>query len=244
MARRLQAPSPAAFARDLERRIVGCTACPRLVEHCRHIAEVKRRAYRDENYWGRPVPTFGDPDPQLLVVGLAPGAHGANRTGRVFTGDSSGDWLYRALHVTGFANQARSIGLDDGLELRGAAVTCAGRCAPPQNKPARDELERCRPFLIEELQAYRGLRVVLALGGIALDAVLKSWSAADFPEFSSKPKFGHGAVFPLDGAPTLVTCYHPSRQNTQTGRLTRRQFHAVFRRCRRLVDEGRERERP
>lgn len=229
--------SPEAFAHDLERRIVRCTACPRLIEHCRQVAEVKRRAYRDEDYWGRPVPTFGDVDPKLLVVGLAPGAHGANRTGRVFTGDSSGDWLYRALHVTGFANQARSVGRDDGLELTGAAVSCAGRCAPPQNKPLKEELDRCRSFLVEELRAYRNLRVVLALGGIALQAVLKSWEPAGFSSFDAKPKFAHDAVFSAPEAPALVTCYHPSRQNTQTGRLSRRQFHAVFRRCRRLVDD-------
>ena len=226
------------FASDLEHRIVTCTRCPRLVEHCREVARVKRRAYLDDTYWGKPVPTFGDPDPQLLVVGLAPGAHGANRTGRVFTGDSSGDWLYRALHVTGFANQPSSTHTDDGLELTGAAVSSAARCAPPQNRPAPEELDRCRPFLVEEITTYGSLRVIMALGGIALGAVLKSWAAAGLPEFEAKPKFGHGTVHRVAGAPTLLTSYHPSRQNTQTGRLTRRQFHFVFRKARRLINEA------
>ena len=227
----------AAFSADLEERIVSCERCPRLRAHCAEVARTRRRAYRDQTYWGRPVPSFGSDDPVLLVVGLAPGAHGANRTGRVFTGDSSGDWLYRALFVTGFASQPTSTHREDGLTLSGATVTCAARCAPPQNKPTREELDACRPYLIEELRNYRRLGVVIALGGIALDAVLKSWDEAGLPAFDAKPKFAHGALFrAAGGGPHLLCSYHPSRQNTQTGRLSRRAFHSIFRKARRLLD--------
>ncbi len=229
------------FAADHAARIVACERCPRLIRHCREVARIKRRAYRNDVYWGAPVPTFGDPDPQLLVVGLAPGAHGANRTGRVFTGDSSGDWLYRALFVAGFSNQPTSVSRDDGLELHGAAVTGAARCAPPQNRPTSAELDTCRPFLVEELTTYADLKVVLALGGIALQAVQKSWTAAGFPEPTTKLRFAHGALDPgTKERPALLCSYHPSRQNTQTGRLSRRAFHAVLRKARRLVDAARE----
>ena len=219
----------------LAQRIVRCERCPRLREHCQEIARLKRRAYLDEEYWGRPVPPFGAAQPALLVVGLAPGAHGANRTGRVFTGDASGDWLYRALHQYQFANQPTSTATDDGLELRDAAVTCAARCAPPGNRPTAAELANCRPYLVEELQGYRRLRVVLALGGIAYDAIRRGWPQAGHAPFP-QARFAHGAEAVGEAGVTLIASYHPSRQNTNTGRLTRRMFHRCFRRARELVD--------
>ena len=219
---------------SLSERIVVCEACPRLVAHREEVARVKRRAYLAEIYWGKPLPTFGAAQPRLLVVGLAPGNHGANRTGRVFTGDSSGDWLYQALHEHGFANRAESVRADDGLVLTGAAVNCVLRCAPPQNKPARDELERCRPFLVEEIAGYHDLRVVVALGRIAFDGFRKAWRSLERPEFDPKPVFGHGAEC-RSGGVALLASYHPSRQNTQTGRLTRRMLDTVVRRACRLA---------
>ncbi|MEE8106275.1 MAG: uracil-DNA glycosylase [Planctomycetota bacterium] len=222
---------------SVSERIVACRACPRLAEHCREVARVKRRAYRDEDYWGKPVPTFGGPQPRLLVVGLAPGAHGANRTGRVFTGDASGEWLYRALHLHGFANRAESVRDGDGLRLIGAAINNVLRCAPPQNKPTREELVRCRPFLEAEIASYRRLRVVLALGKIAFDGFLKAWAALDREPFQEKPAFAHGGRF-TSGRITLLASYHPSRQNTNTGRLTRPMFDGTFALARALVDAG------
>ncbi|MHC4973582.1 MAG: uracil-DNA glycosylase [Planctomycetota bacterium] len=216
-------------------RIIACRRCPRLRAHCREVARTKRRAYREETYWGKPVPSFGVKSPRLLVVGLAPGAHGANRTGRIFTGDGSGDWLYRALHRYGFANQAESVRANDGLRLKDTVVTCAARCAPPQNKPTSDELTLCRPFLVDEIRRFRRLEVAIVLGRIAHDAFLRAWSDAGRTPFEKKPAFGHGARHPTPG-PTLLCSYHPSRQNTQTGRLTRAMFHAVFRRARGLLD--------
>ncbi len=219
--------------RPLDDRIVACTRCQRLRRHCEEIARVKRRAYREETYWGRPVPAFGTRDPRLLVVGLAPGAHGANRTGRVFTGDSSGDWLYRALHACGFANQAESRRRGDGLQLKDALVTCVVRCAPPDNRPAGEERDACREYLVEEVRRCRRLRVVIVLGKIAFDGLLKAWALAGRPPFEPRPRFVHGAAF--GARPVLLCSYHPSRQNTQTGRLTRRMFHAVLRRARNVV---------
>ena len=217
----------------LRSEIVGCTRCPRLIQHCRSVAVAKRRAYRNETYWGRPVPAFGVAQPKLLVVGLAPGAHGANRTGRVFTGDGSGDWLFRALHACGFANQPTSEHRRDGLKLIGTAVNCVVRCAPPGNKPARGEIETCRAHLVAELAGYRRLRVVVALGKIAFDSFRRAWSRP----LSPQPKFGHNRGFRCgETGVTLLCSYHPSRQNTQTGRLTRRMFHGVFRRARRILD--------
>jgi len=220
----------------LRQRIVACRKCPRLVAHCREVARVKRRAYREETYWAKPVPPFGVRSPRLLVVGLAPGAHGANRTGRIFTGDRSGDWLYRALHEHGFANQPESVGSRDGLRLIDTVVTCAARCAPPGNRPLRSELEHCRPYLVEELCAYGRLRVVLALGKIAFDAVRKAWAEAGGADFEPRPEFAHGARFESEDGVTLLASYHPSQQNTQTGRLTRAMFHRVFKRVRKIVD--------
>ncbi len=221
---------------SLSDRIVACRRCPRLVAHCRKVAREKRRAYRDESYWGLPVPPFGDADPRLLVVGLAPGAHGANRTGRLFTGDSSGDWLYRALHEAGFANQASSTHAGDGLELRDATVTCAVRCAPPQNRPTAAEADACRPFLIEELQRYRRLAVVLVLGKFAFDAIRRALPPAGRGEVGATFRFRHGAEHRTAEGLTILASYHPSRQNTQTGRLTRAMFRRPFARARSLIE--------
>jgi len=220
----------------LAERVVACRRCPRIVAHREAVARTKRRAYRDETYWGRPVPPFGAASPRLLVVGLAPGAHGANRTGRVFTGDSSGDWLYRALFDTGFANRAESVRAGDGLRLARAAVTCAVRCVPPDNRPTATEAGTCRPFLAEELATYRRLAVVIALGRFAFEQVLRAF---DDPRaaFAPRPSFRHGAEFrSADGRLALIASYHPSRQNTQTGRLTRAMFARPFARARTLLE--------
>lgn len=201
--------------------VIACTACSRLIEYCRQVAREKRRMYRDREYWGRPLPGFGDPEAELLLVGLAPAAHGGNRTGRMFTGDRSGDFLYRALYDAGWANQPISRERGDGLELRGCYITAAVRCAPPGNKPLPDELRRCRGWLEAEIRLLKRVRAVLALGRIAFDAYLKTvCQVAGFPPRASL-RFAHGASFALpDGLPRLFASYHPSQQNTQTGRLT------------------------
>lgn len=220
----------------LNREIAACELCPRLRAYDREVARVKRRAYLDWKYWGRPVSGFGDPHARVLLIGLAPGAHGANRTGRMFTGDRSGDFLYRALYETGFASQAESRSRADGLELRGAYITAAARCAPPDNKPLPEELGRCRPYLEREIDLLKQVRVVVALGGIALRSylgilrdrgVIKSMAA--FP-------FGHLRVYPIaPGVPVLVTSYHPSQQNTSTGKLTAEMLREVLERARAIA---------
>jgi len=220
----------------LSRQIVGCELCPRLRTYGREVARVKRRAYLDWKYCGRPVPGFGDPRARVLLIGLAPGAHGSNRTGRMFTGDSSGDFLYRALYETGFASQAESRSREDGLELRGAYITAAGRCAPPDNKPLPEELARCRPYLERELDLLKEVRVVVALGGVALRTYLSILrdrgvirSLAAFP-------FGHNRVYHLaDELPALIALYHPSQQNTSTGKLTAAMLREVFEHARELA---------
>lgn len=213
--------------RMLAGEIEQCEACPRLREHCRRVAEVKRRAYRDFDYWGKPVPGFGDEKARVLVVGLAPGAHGANRTGRMFTGDRSGDFLFRALHETGFANQAESRERGDGLALRDVWITGAGRCAPPDNKPLPEELANCRRFLLEELRILRNIQVVVCLGRIALEAWARTGGLG-------RLEFGHGRW--IAGEPKVVCSYHPSQQNTQTGRLTREMLAEVFAGVRRALE--------
>jgi uracil-DNA glycosylase family 4 len=199
---------------------------------------VKKRAFASQSYWGKPVPGWGDPQARLLVVGLAPAAHGANRTGRMFTGDSSGDWLYAALHRFGFASQPQSINRDDGLRLRDSWITAAVRCAPPGNRPLPRELEHCRSYLETELDQLHRLRVVLVLGRIAHDAFLRGtgWWTRLPPR--SRPRFAHGAVTTLADGLILVASYHPSRQNTNTGRLTRTMWYRVFRSIRRMLDVG------
>ena len=209
--------------------ISNCTACTRLVTYRRAIAETKRRQFMDWTYWGRPVPGFGDPHARLYVLGLAPAAHGGNRTGRVFTGDRSGDWLYEALYRHGFANQATSTHRDDGLALIDCYIGATVRCAPPGNKPAPDEFERCSGFLRDELQLLKKARVVVTLGKIAFDHYLKACRAEGLEIPSPAPKFGHGVMYLLPWGVTLLGSYHPSQQNTFTGKLTRPMFHSVFR---------------
>lgn len=217
----------------LERDITGCRACPRLVSWRESVAVEKRASYRDETYWGRPVPGFGDPSARVLVLGLAPAAHGANRTGRVFTGDRSGDWLFRAMHRAGFANQPTSTHRDDGLILNGAWVGAAVRCAPPANAPLPEEREACLPYFRRELALLRSLTVIMVLGQFAYDVVCRELSVRP------KPKFGHGteAAATFDGRELTVLCsFHPSQQNTFTGKLTEPMLDAVFTRARRLTE--------
>jgi uracil-DNA glycosylase family 4 len=223
---------------QLNAEIVACTACPRLVQWRQQVAQEKRRAFRDWDYWGRPVPGFGDQQARLVIIGLAPGAHGANRTGRTFAGDSSGDTLTRALHRAGFANQPTSRHRDDGLQLRDAFLTAVARCAPPQNKLTRDELDTCQHFLARELALLPSARVVLTLGRIAFDRYrrLLREQGATLPRLN----FGHGACYRLEPPlPALVVSYHPSRQNTQTGRLTEEMLDEVFAHIHTLLDEER-----
>jgi len=208
--------------------IVSCERCPRLTTYCRRVAQEKKRAHRNDTYWGRPVPGFGDPDARLLLVGLAPAAHGANRTGRPFTGDGSGDFLMSALHRTGFANIATSRRPDDGLRLKDAYILSAVRCAPPGNKPLPEEITRCLDHLDAELAELPRVQVVVALGKIGFDAWLQLLRRKGIA-VSPKPQFGHGVVVRLDGSPMLIGCYHPSRQNTNTGKLTAVMMERVFR---------------
>jgi uracil-DNA glycosylase family 4 len=199
----------------LQQEIVACQRCPRLLAHCRQIAHVKRRAYRDHEYWGQPVPSFGDPEARVLILGLAPGAHGANRTGRMFTGDKSGEFLFRALD-------------EAGLTLDDVYITASAHCAPPDNKPSREELSHCRPYLERELTLLKNLRVVVALGRIAFDTYLSI--------IKDRRKFGHGVIHQL--SPTLIASYHPSQQNTSTGKLTAKMLREVFEQARNLSTAG------
>lgn len=216
--------------------IVHCFRCPRLVAHREEIGRLQRRAYRGQDYWARPVPGFGDPAARLLLVGLAPGAHGANRTGRMFTGDRSGEFLYRALWEAGFANQPQSIRRDDGLVLTDAYVTAPVRCVPPDNKPTREEILNCRPYLIRELDLLPRVRVVVMLGAIALDAYLSVLQDRNLIRSRAHFKFAHGATFHTHpGGPAVLCSYHPSQQNTSTGKLTAAMLGDVFRRARDLV---------
>lgn len=219
--------------RKLEVELVRCTACPRLVAHREEVARTKRRRYLAEVYWGRPVPGFGDPAAPLVILGLAPGAHGANRTGRVFTGDRSGDFLYAALHRAGLASQPTSEHRADGLALRGVYVTLAARCVPPDNRPSPEEVRRCGTWLDREL-ALLSPRVVLALGAIAWDAYLAHVERRGESIARPRPRFAHGGIVQIPHAATLVGSYHVSQQNTQTGRLTAAMFDAVLRRSVRL----------
>jgi uracil-DNA glycosylase family 4 len=213
----------------LEREVINCRRCPRLVAWREEVARVKRAAFATEEYWGRPLPGFGDPNASILVLGLAPAAHGGNRTGRIFTGDRSGDWLFAALWRAGLANQPHSISCDDGLTLRDCYVTASVRCAPPANRPLPSERDNCLPYAERELALLEAVRVIVCLGGFAWDAALRILAGPPRP----RPKFGHGAEVQADNL-TLLGCYHPSQQNTFTGKLTEAMMDQVFARARDL----------
>jgi uracil-DNA glycosylase len=214
--------------------IVACEKCPQLRQYCTAVAREKRRAFREETYWGKPVPGFGDPQAHLLIVGLAPAAHGGNRTGRMFTGDRSGDFLYAALCRAGFANQPIAVSRVDGLQLIDAYIVASGRCAPPDNKPTPEELNNCRPYVIEELRLLKKARVIVALGKIAFDNVLVALADRGVGVPRPRPAFGHEAICRL-GEYTLIGSYHPSQRNTQTGLLTPAMFDRIFLRARKAL---------
>ena len=220
---------------EVQAAVVACERCTRLRTHCISVARARKREFRDDVYWARPVPGLGDPGARLLIVGLAPAAHGGNRTGRVFTGDSSGDWLYEALHRYGWASRPDSRSRDDGMVLTGCYITAAARCAPPGNRPTADELERCRPWLERELALLDRVRVVLALGRIGWERWLRAsgWWERLGPR--GRPAFGHGVETVMPDGVVLLSSFHPSRQNTNTGRLTRAMWHGVFARAREVV---------
>jgi uracil-DNA glycosylase len=226
----IRRPASQARAAALEKRITRCRRCPRLVEWREHVAREKRAAFSDEDYWGRPVPGFGDAEARVYVLGLAPAAHGGNRTGRVFTGDRSGDWLFASLYRTGFASQPTSRHRDDGLRLDGAFIAAAVRCAPPANRPLPEERQNCLPYAARELEMLRP-RVIVCLGAYAWDAACRLLGVRP------KPRFGHGVEHPVAGGPVLLGTYHPSQQNTFTGKLTEQMMDAVFARARKLVGE-------
>ena len=220
---------------QLQETVIDCRRCPRLVAYRQQVAREKVRRYREETYWGKPLPGFGDPAAKLLIVGLAPAAHGGNRTGRMFTGDRSGDFLFRALHAAGFANQSESSHRDDNLRLRNCYITAAVRCAPPANKPTAEEFDACRPFLVREILLLQHVRVVLTLGRIGFDAFLKGWVEAERRLPPESPRFSHGAEVTLPGSVTLLASYHPSQRNTQTSLLTVAMFSRILRRAGRLI---------
>jgi uracil-DNA glycosylase family 4 len=229
---RAQAEGLSGTLEELEREVVDCRRCPRLVEWRERVARERRAAYAGEEYWGRPLPGFGDPGAAVYVLGLAPAAHGGNRTGRIFTGDRSGDFLFAALHRTGFANQPESVHRDDGLRLTGAFIAAAVRCAPPANRPTSGERDNCLPYAAEELRLLGSVRVVVCLGGFAWDA------AARLTGLRPRPRFGHGVEASTGDGRTLLGCYHPSQQNTFTGRLTPAMLEEVFERARALAGLG------
>jgi uracil-DNA glycosylase family 4 len=243
MKRTSGAGSPAKALAALNDRIIDCFLCPRLVEWRERVAAEKVKRFAGEQYWGRPLPSFGDPDARLLIVGLAPAAHGGNRTGRMFTGDRSGDWLYRALNRAGFANQPTSTHRGDGLELRDCYITAVIHCAPPDNKPLPEEIASCRPYLIAEAELLERARVVVALGRLAFDAAINVFKVASAAPVDSpgrkrrepRPKFAHGIECTLGGGRTLIASFHPSQQNTFTGRLTEPMLDGIFLRARALL---------
>jgi len=228
--------SAASWLDELNREVVVCTRCPRLVVYREQVAREKRRAYRDCEYWGKPVPGFGDPKARVLVLGLAPGAHGSNRTGRPFTGDASGKFMYPVLCETGFANQPNATHCDDGLELKDLYITAAVRCAPPDNKPLPQELANCAPYLDREMDGLKNLRVVVALGKIGFDAYLNYLKRRGQIAGKKLYLFQHGAKYEMPDGKTLLASYHPSNQNTQTGKLTRQMFVRIFEEAARLAN--------
>lgn len=220
--------------KTIQKAIPSCHRCPRLRLYCQDIAKIRRRAYANEIYWGKPIPGFGDPDARLMIIGLAPAAHGANRTGRIFTGDRSGDWLYRALFKAGFANQPTCVHAEDGLKLKDTYITCVVKCAPPDNKPLPSEQRECLSFLKQELQALPQVKVWIALGQIAYQGI---WP--ELEPTAKRPPFKHGLNIPLsENRGTLILSYHPSQQNTFTGRLTEPMFDSVFKSARAHLDGG------
>ena len=223
---------------EIQERIVKCIRCPRLVTHRQHVANQKVRRFRSESYWGKPVPGFGDPLARLLIIGLAPAAHGANRTGRAFTGDRSGDWLYEALHRYRFANQPNSSHRQDGLTLHDCFITQVIRCAPPGNSPDRQEIAHCRPYFLDELRLLNNVQVVIPLGRLAFDAYLRAYQQLGNVLPTPRPRFEHGKLTRLQTGHAFLPSYHPSQQNTQTKRLTRTMFHHVFATARMLLDEN------
>lgn len=225
----------------IQRRVECCTKCPELRAYCADVAAKKRAAYVDQQYWGKPVPAFGDPKARVMLVGLAPGAHGSNRTGRMFTGDSSGDFLYPSLFRVGFASQPNAINSQDGMKLTNCIITAAARCAPPKNKPTPQQLKNCFPYLVEEIAALSSLRVVVGLGAIGFNAALNALKSLDFVfEAKVRPKFGHAAEYRAHNrsrAVNLLGCYHPSRQNTNTGVLTASMCDSVLERAKYLASD-------
>jgi uracil-DNA glycosylase len=221
----------------LNAEVVACTRCPRLVAYREQIAREKRRAYRDWDYWGKPVPGFGDPNARVLILGLAPGAHGSNRTGRPFTGDASGNFMYPVLHETGFANQSSATDRNDGLVLSNIYITAAGRCAPPDNKPLPAELANCAPYLERELEGLKKLRVIVALGRIGFEAYLNYLIRRKQITGKRDFLFRHGAEYTLPDGRVLLASYHPSNQNTQTGKLTKAMFREIFKRAAQMADK-------
>jgi uracil-DNA glycosylase len=215
--------------------IIDCRRCPRLVLYREEVARTKVRRFRDWEYWGRPVPSFGLPGARLLIIGLAPAAHGGNRTGRIFTGDRSGDWLYRALYNFGFANQPTSVQRGDGLRLIDCYITAAIHCAPPDNKPLPSEFVNCRPYLLDELKRMKRVRVVVALGMIGFKTYFAARKQLGWKNPSPLPPFGHGLAAPIPDDVIVISSYHPSQQNTQTGKLTEKMFDDVFRKAREVL---------
>jgi uracil-DNA glycosylase len=232
-------PAPTDFAKTdivtLNQEIIACVRCPRLIAHCKKMGQVKRRAYLEWDYWAKPVPGFGDPNARLLILGLAPGAHGSNRTGRPFTGDGSGNFLYPVLHKSGFASQPTATHREDGLYLIDAYITAAIRCAPPENKPAPDEIANCASHLDREFAALTNVKVVVVLGKIAFDAYLNYLKRRGDLKSKAGIVFGHGETYQLPAGPTLLCSYHPSLQNTLTGKLTEKMFMDVFRKAQKLI---------
>jgi uracil-DNA glycosylase len=225
--------------RELDREVIACRRCPRLVAWREEVARVKRASFASEEYWGKPLPGFGDPSATVLVIGLAPAAHGGNRTGRIFTGDRSGDWLFGSMYRTGFANQPTSVSRDDGLELTGAYISAAVRCAPPANKPTPEERDNCLPYLVRELALLESVHVIVTLGSFAWDATLRVLVASGVTAPRPRPKFGHGVEVEI-GRYTLLGCFHPSQQNTFTGKFTEPMIDAVFERAGKLGGRGQE----
>jgi uracil-DNA glycosylase len=222
---------------QLNREVVACKKCPRLVAYREQVAREKRRAYRNCEYWGKPVPGFGDPNARVLVMGLAPGAHGSNRTGRPFTGDASGNFMYPVLYETGFANQPAATDRNDGLKLRDLYITAAVRCAPPDNKPLPEELANCAPYLDLEIQGLKRLKIVVALGKIGFDAYLNYLKRRGLLKSKASFVFAHGLKYALPDGKILLASYHPSNQNTQTGKLTRTMFVQIFKEAAHLADK-------